>query len=407
MRLLLTIYCWLLPMVLLAQEPLDAYLKEAAQNNPGLKARYLDYQAALQKVPQVGALPDPEVSFGYFISPIETRVGPQRMRFSAMQMFPWLGTLDAKKETAALLAKARFEEFEQARNQLFSEVKATWCNLYELEHATRITARHIELVKSWESLSTTRFEAGTASMVDVLRAQMELAELENQLQGLRDKRVPLLARFNQHLGRPVATPIAIPDTIAISELTLDRTALSDSIHKSNPALRSIMLRQDAAAQAGVAAQKMGGPSFGLGLSYMMTGQRTDVDVPQNGKDAIMPMVSVRIPLYRSRYRAIVSEADLQQQALQQQEAQQLNVLSVELEQQLAAYADADRRISLYREQHKRAEQAMNLLLTAYTTNGKDFEEVLRLERMLLNYELETVKAVRDKNTAAANIERLY
>ena len=104
---------------------------------------------------------------------------------------------------------------------------------------------------------------------------------------------------------------------------------------------------------------------------------------------------------------MVSEADLQQQALQQQEAQQLNVLSVELEQQLAAYADADRRISLYREQHKRAEQAMNLLLTAYTTNGKDFEEVLRLERMLLNYELETVKAVRDKNTAAANIERLY
>ena len=99
MRLLLTICCWLVPTFLLAQEPLDVYLKEAAQNNPGLKARYFAYQAALEKVPQVGALPDPQVSFGYFISPVETRVGPQRMRISAMQMFPWLGTLDSQQKS--------------------------------------------------------------------------------------------------------------------------------------------------------------------------------------------------------------------------------------------------------------------------------------------------------------------
>ena len=58
-----------------AQKELDGYLKLGAENNPGLKAKFAEYNAALEKVPQVGTLPDPTISFGYFITPVETRVG--------------------------------------------------------------------------------------------------------------------------------------------------------------------------------------------------------------------------------------------------------------------------------------------------------------------------------------------
>ena len=80
-----------------AASPLDEYLVQAAENNPGLKAKFAAYQAALEQVPQIGSLPDPQVMFGYFIRPMETRVGPQRARISASQMFPWFGTLGFKK----------------------------------------------------------------------------------------------------------------------------------------------------------------------------------------------------------------------------------------------------------------------------------------------------------------------
>ena len=66
-----------------AQEILDRYLVEAAENNPGLKAQFSEYMAALERVPQVGALPDPTIAFGYFIQPIETRLGPQQAKISA------------------------------------------------------------------------------------------------------------------------------------------------------------------------------------------------------------------------------------------------------------------------------------------------------------------------------------
>ena len=64
-------------------QSLDDYLVEGAENNPGLKSSYFNFEAAMQKTAQVKALPDLALSFGYFVSPVETRVGPQRAKFSS------------------------------------------------------------------------------------------------------------------------------------------------------------------------------------------------------------------------------------------------------------------------------------------------------------------------------------
>ena len=113
-----------------AQNVLDKYLIEAAENNPGLKSSFNEYQANLEKVPQVGALPDPTVSFSYFIQPIETRLGPQQAKISASQMFPWFGTLGAKEDASTEMAKSKYENFEEQKSKLFFDVKSTYYNLY-------------------------------------------------------------------------------------------------------------------------------------------------------------------------------------------------------------------------------------------------------------------------------------
>ncbi len=82
-----------------AQDDLVGYLQTSAQNNPGLKARFNEYLAALEVAPQVKSLPDPQLAFGYFIQPVETRVGPQQFKISVSQMFPWFGTLKAKENS--------------------------------------------------------------------------------------------------------------------------------------------------------------------------------------------------------------------------------------------------------------------------------------------------------------------
>ena len=133
-----------------AQNELDYYLRIAAENNPGLKAKFTEYNAALEKIPQVGSLPDPTFSFGYFITPIETRVGPQQAKFGINQMFPWFGTLNAQEDVAIQLAKVSYESFEEAKSKLFFDVKSAYFNLYFVKIGIDITRENIAILNTFQ-----------------------------------------------------------------------------------------------------------------------------------------------------------------------------------------------------------------------------------------------------------------
>jgi Cu(I)/Ag(I) efflux system membrane protein CusA/SilA len=60
-----------------AQDSLSIYLELADKHNPGLQAKYLEYSAALEKVPQAGALPDPSAELGFYLKPMELTGGNQ------------------------------------------------------------------------------------------------------------------------------------------------------------------------------------------------------------------------------------------------------------------------------------------------------------------------------------------
>jgi len=129
------------------QESLKNYLETAATNNPGLKAKFSNYMAAMEKVPQVGTLPDPSFAFGYFIQPVETRVGPQNWRFNIAQSFPWFGLLSAKEDVATEMANAKYEVFENTKSNLFFEVKTAYYNYYFIEKAIEITQENIQILE--------------------------------------------------------------------------------------------------------------------------------------------------------------------------------------------------------------------------------------------------------------------
>ena len=139
-------------------QTLEDSFREAAENNPGLQAQYKDFEAALQKVPQVSSLPDPTFSFGYFISPVETRVGPQRAKFSLSQMFPWFGTLAAKADAASLKAEAKHQTFLDAQNKLYYSVAEAYYPLIELNRLKAIEQENIEILQSYKNIANSKFK---------------------------------------------------------------------------------------------------------------------------------------------------------------------------------------------------------------------------------------------------------
>lgn len=446
-------------------QSLEEYLTIAAENNPELKAYFNEYLAAMEKVPQVGALPDPELSMGFFIQPMERFMGNQQADIQLMQMFPWFGMLKTQKDEASKMALARYELFRDAKNSLFYQVKATWYELYRLEEEIRITEDNLDILKQYERLALIRFQSagvgtstgssamqgkpsmnkssstssamggmsggmanstsgqstqqggtsmgdassmggGGSGMSDVLRVRIEIKSLENTLVLLEDSRLPLRAEFNQLLNRDYNHPVMISDTLTETSVPFERMAILDSISQNNPMLKML----DAEAEAYEAQKKMakleGRPMLGAGVNYMPFSPRTENGMPMGGNDMVMPMVRLTIPIYRKKYNAMQKEAELKQTAVQQRRENTVNLLSTQWAKAMRDLDDAVRRVQLYQGQTDLAKQTLNLLMTSFATDGKDFEEVLRVQQQLLDYQLSLITAIADQHTTIAALEKL-
>jgi cobalt-zinc-cadmium efflux system outer membrane protein len=307
-----------------AQDELNRYLETAAENNPGLKAKFNEYMAALEVAPQVKSLPDPQIAFAYFIQPVETRVGPQEFKLSASQMFPWFGTLKAKESVAIQLAKAKYEVFNDAKSQLFNEIKSTYYNLYFNKKAISISAENIEILNTFRKLAIIKVESGLVSAVDEYRIEMEIGDLENQLALLKDKQYFLEVMFNNLLNTNEHESVLIPDLLWTNDFRLSKQAALDSILIKNHQLLSLDFQTEALSYKKDVAIKNGKPSFNIGIDYTFVGKG---DNNMTGTDAfIFPKVGITIPLYRNKYKAMVQEVIYLEIAKENEITNKINIL---------------------------------------------------------------------------------
>ena len=395
----------LIATIVSAQESeLNNYLQIASENNPELKAKFNEYMAALEVAPQVNALPDPQVAFAYFISPVETREGPMQFKLSASQMFPWFGTLAAKENAAVQAAKAKYELFEETKSKLFNEVKGAYFNLYFNKKASAILLENIEILQSFQRLATIKVEAGMVSIVDEYRIEMEINELENQLALLKDKEFVLEVMFENLLNTDEIETISIPVDLWRNDFHLSKQAALDSVSRYNHQLLSIDFQQAALAYKRDVAKRSGNPNIKVGFDYTFIGKGEN---NLAGKDAfIFPSVGLTIPLYRNEYKAKVQEVLYLEAAKSFEKDNKNNLLETLFENGWKDYSDATRRINLYETQLDLSLKSIKILETDYSTGNKNFEEILRMERKVLKYHLEKEKAIADKQAAISFLNYL-
>ena len=363
-------------------QSINDYYIIAAENNPELKAKYKEFEAAMQKIPQVSSLPDPNLSMGYFISPVETRLGPQNMRFSLTQMFPWFGTLKAQKNATTLMAESKYQAFLNAKNLLYSQVATAYYPLYELIKLKEIEQENIKILESYKNIANAKFENGKGSLVDVLRVDIMIKDAQTNLEILTKKEPALTSWLNSILNRKYDEKIVVAQEIEVIELPIEYR--KDSI-TTNPILQELELKKQASEVAIEVARKQGLPKLGLGLDYVLVGKGMN-NFPDSGKDIIMPMVSVSLPIFRKKYNAATKEAKLMQESYAfQKEAYEnkLNGTYYKLVFELEKERDL---LKLYEGQVLTLSKSLNLLFAYYSNANKDFEEVLRMQQEFLKYQ---------------------
>jgi len=385
-------------------QSLSDYLEMSAQNNPEVKAAYARFEAAMQKSPQVSSLPDPSLTMSSFGRMIETRVGRQEARFSIMQMFPWFGTLSSKENAANLMAEAAFQNYVDNRNEIFFDVKSMYAELYELNRMIELEEQNLTILNTYKELAITKFKNGKGAMVDVIRIDIKRNESITNIQLLKDKNLPLQVTFNNILNRGVDEIINIPSSLSVG--LNDYSISNDSLFIINPKLVKLDKQRESLEAEKIVAKKEGYPMIGLGLDYSIISKREVANLDMNGQDAIMPMLTVTLPIFRKKYKAAQKEVEFMLQATEYQQESVKNSLVSSFKIAKYDLEKAEKLIDLYKDQTGRTKQAIKLLLSTYSNSNTDFEEILRMNQDLLMYQTATATETKNQFTAQSKIDYL-
>ncbi|MHC5157439.1 MAG: TolC family protein [Planctomycetota bacterium] len=385
----------------------EDYLHIAAENNAGLKSSFHRWRMAAAQVPQAKALDDPRFTYGYFIEEVETRTGPQKQRFSISQMFPWFGKIEARTDTAAANAQAAYKRYEADKLKLFGKVKGAFYEYVYLYEAIDIARQNLELLKHFEQVAQARYRTAAAQHPDIIRAQIELALMEDNLTGLENMLLPVTSGLNALLNRDMTVPLDKPRRHSAALVDVDEAVIVGLIAERNPEIAALQ-KDIAAARSRIRlAQKRYAPDVTLGVDWIQTDDARMDGVWGSGRDPIVAMVSVNIPLWTDSYDAGKAQAQSAMRATRRNKEQMQLDLSAQAANVLYQIAETGRKATLYEGTLiPKAREMVDVSESSYRAGGVDFLNLIDAQRKLLTFEVTYQRILTDHFQAMAQLETL-
>ncbi len=379
--------------VLPSAATLQDVLRYAFLSNAELEASYYQWRAALERIPQAVALPDPRINLRYLFS--EGQMSRwDRTTLGAAQMVPFPGKLEVAGEIALEDAIAARYRFENTKFSLQAQVVAAFAKLWELDRTIEIEEENLRLLEELRDVSLRLVSVGRAIQADATKADLEVGVAENSLLQRRAERAARVARLNALLSREPASevdptqlgfePLGIPEDAEILRLAAER----------NPELAAIAAEVRGSEQALALAWKEWLPDFEFGF-----GLRGSVERMLTGM--------LTVPLQFDRIQAGIDEAQAGLRAARAAARARGDDLGAQVVLQLFLARDSERQIDLLRDVLiPRATEVVDGIQAAYATGGTSFLELLDAQRSLLALRLGLLRVEALRAAAVARLEAL-
>lgn len=433
------------PQIDAGHDELRKYLQEAVQNHPGIEARFEEWQAALERIPQVKSLDDPSFTFGFFVQSTANRA-----RFMLSQKFPWFGTLKTRGNEAAAQAEAALSRFYQERDAVLSAVKEAYFEYAFLAGSIDVTDAQLQILAFIHDVVESKYSLGLATEDELIRVGIEQIQVQDRLDQLRQLRPALSAALDTSIGRRPGPLLPWPDTLELPGETPSRKAVHTQIRANNPAIQEFDHHIHRFQEQKKLARKKGKPDFTLGVDYVTISQprkinpdrpfpaglagaqrlltggsagpvgalidayalatiRTPVSRRSSGEDNVQVFATVNLPIWRKRIRSGINEARHREQASELMQERTIQSLEAMADQVLFDLEDGLRRITVFEDSLiPQAERSYDSSQSAYSAGVAqvDFLDLLESVRQLLDFQLEHLRAERDVHIANAELERL-
>ena len=368
---------------------LQSYITEAQENNPTIKAFEFRYNTALEKVNEVNSLPNTEFGLGYFVSEPETRTGTQLARFSAKQMLPWFGTISKRQDYALALSETDYFDYLVAKRKLALEVAHSYYKLFGIKAKQEVVDQNIQLLNTYEKLVLTAIEVGKSSAVELLKLQIRQNEMQLQKDVLHETFISEQVQMNNLLDRKTYQTIVVNAEMIIPDwdpIVIDSLQLNPELLRFDKMYASIQ-------QADLLNQKEAAPMLGVGLDYIPVEAMPDVNILENGKDVLMPMVSLSIPIFNKQYHSRTKQNEFRKQEIEFQKQERWNVLMSSLSKAIAQRNDARLSFNTQIKNINQAKDAEQILIKKFETAIVNIDALLEIQELQLKFELKKIQSI--------------
>jgi len=337
-------------------------------------------------------LPNPSISFGYFLENVETAAGPQEFKIGITQKIPWFGKRKADENAQTAKAKMAFAQLEKIRLSITHEVRKVWYDYYYLTRITDLTQQNFELIQNWDSVIRSKYVTSRTGHPDLIKTQIELIQLEDDLLSLENQKQPLLESFQSLLNREEFLEIIVPDSFSFTWLNMDKSKLIETIKHFNPDLWMAQAELEMS-QAKLKRAKLNRlPDFGIGLEKIGTGEK-DGSV-FSGKDPVVAKISLDLPVWFRKNKSAIKSAKFAQESIEQKINSVENKLLSKLEKILYELKESERKVKLYQNVLiPKGLESLGATEKAYRSDKIDFLSLVDAQQRLLTFQMKYEKAL--------------
>ena len=377
-------------------------IHEVLARNPELVAARKQWEAATNRIPQARALDDPTLSVQLWNVPQTFNVTQtQNSIFGLSQNLPFPGKLTLKGDVASRSAEMTEQAVRGKERELIARLKQAYYDLFFTHKAIQIHHEQVELLGQFVEITTAKFRTGKGSQADVLKAQVELSMLFQQLPVLEQRRETAEAMLNTLLDRDSTSPLGIPQEP--SQIPLDKTL--DGLHRlalnDRPELKAAELAVQRNEQSRALAQRQYYPDFNVAFQRFQNFQ---------ANDGFGAYVAMSIPFAfwtKPKYDAGVQEAAAAVSAARAQQHTLENLTRFQVKDLLARLRATDQVAMLYRTTIlPQAEQSLDAARIGYRAGKAGFLDLIETQRAWRGFQLEYFKALVDRQHRLAELEQV-
>ncbi|MDA3872290.1 MAG: TolC family protein [Candidatus Marinimicrobia bacterium] len=389
---------------------IDEYISYALNNNPGLKARYHQWQASKKNIDLVNKLPNPKFNFGYFIRNVETAVGPQEYKIGISQKLPFYSKLKLNKIIQSYKSEIKKQLFYDYADEIAYNIKTLYYDIYFINRSLEITNQNIELIIQYNQVLKSRYISADKSQKDLLKSKQELARLKEEYSSLKRDKKSLSISFLNILNIQTLDSINTHDFIKPLIINSNIDSLITILFQNNRQLEIQSINTDIATLLVKKSKQNYIPDFSVGVDYILTGDKYKADgseVDMSGKDPLLLMFSMEIPLqFKKIYAGINASKNNKISAEENINALQ-NRLVADLHNLVNKQENFRHKIDLYeKELIPYSNHILQIVKKEYSVGKSDFSQLLEEQRNLIKYQLDKEKAITEFYKINAKIKKL-